>query len=51
VAGGKEGEEAEVAEDLELLADFVADVGVVGMEFGQSAGVGVDVGESEFGFA
>ncbi len=24
----EEGEEAEVAEDLELLADFVADVGV-----------------------
>ena len=51
VAGGKEGEEAEVAEDLELLADFVADVGVVGVEFGQGAGVGVDVGESEFEFA
>jgi hypothetical protein len=27
-AGAEEGEEAEVAEDLELLADFVADVGV-----------------------
>jgi len=27
-AGGEEFEEAEVAEDLELLADFVADVGV-----------------------
>jgi hypothetical protein len=26
-AGAEEGEEAEVAEDLELLADFVADVG------------------------
>jgi hypothetical protein len=50
-AGGEEIEEAEVAEDLELLADFVADVGVVGMEFGQGAGVGVDVGESEFEFA
>jgi hypothetical protein len=36
---------------LELLTDFVADVGVVGMEFGQGAGVGVDVGESEFEFA
>jgi hypothetical protein len=36
---------------LELLADFVADVGVVGMEFGQSAGVSVYVGESEFEFA
>jgi len=28
VAGGGEFEEAEVAEDLELLADFVADVGL-----------------------
>ncbi len=50
-AGGEEIEEAEVAEDLELLADFVADVGVVGMEFGQNVGVSVDVGESEFEFA
>jgi len=36
---------------LELLADFVEDVGVVGMEFGQSVGVSVYVGESEFEFA
>jgi hypothetical protein len=36
---------------LELLADFVADVGVVGMEFGQSVGVSIYVGESEFEFA
>lgn len=50
-ATAEEIEEAEVAEDLELLADLGADVGVVGMEFGQSAGVGVDVGESEFEFA
>jgi hypothetical protein len=34
-----------------LLADFVADVGVVGMEFGECGGVGIDVGESEFEFA
>jgi hypothetical protein len=34
-----------------LLADFVADGGVVGMEFGQGVGVGIDVGESEFEFA
>ena len=47
----EEGEEAEVAEDLELLADFVADVGVVGVEFGQSVSVGIDIRESEFGFA
>jgi uncharacterized membrane-anchored protein len=33
-ARAEEFEEAEVAEDLELLADFVADVSVVGMEFG-----------------
>ena len=44
-------QEAEVAEDLELLADFVADVAVMGMEFREGAGVGVDVGESEFHFA
>jgi len=30
--GGGVSEEAAVAEDLELLADFVADVAVVGME-------------------
>jgi hypothetical protein len=34
LAGAEEGEEAEVAEDLELLADFVGDVGVVGVESG-----------------
>ena len=44
-------EEAEVAEDLELLADFVANVGVLGMEFDQRIGVSVYVGESEFEFA
>ena len=43
-------EEAEVAEELELLADFVADVGVVGVELGEGSGVGVNVGEREFGF-
>jgi hypothetical protein len=32
-AGREEFEELKVAEDLELLADFVGDVGVVGMEF------------------
>ena len=50
LAGAEEGEEAEVAEDLELLADFVADVTVGGMEFGEFGGAGVDVGEKEFGF-
>ena len=47
----EEFEKAEVAEDLELLADFVADVRVVGMKFSQSVGVGVDISESEFEFA
>jgi len=50
-AGAEEFEEAEVAEDLELLADLVADMGVFRMELGQSAGVSVNVGESEFEFA
>ena len=43
-AGAEEGEEAEVSEDLKLLADFVADVGVAGVEFGQGVRVGVHVG-------
>ncbi len=42
---------AQIAEDLELLADFVADVSVVGMKFGQGAGVSINVGESKFEFA
>ena len=33
-AGAEEGEEAKITEDLELLADFVAGMGVVGVEFG-----------------
>ena len=33
-ATAEEIEEAEVAEDLELLADFVQNVGVFGMELG-----------------
>jgi len=36
---------------LELLATFGADMGVIGMEFGQSVGVGINIGESEFEFA
>jgi len=36
---------------LKLLVDFVADVGVVGMEFGQDVGVSINVGKSEFEFA
>lgn len=43
-------QEAGVAEDLELLADFVADVAVVGVEFFQFALKCVDVfvGENRF---
>jgi hypothetical protein len=37
-------EQTEVAEDLELLADFVADVGVVRMRFREFIFMGVDVG-------
>ena len=48
VSLAEEGEEAEVAEDLESLADFVTDVGVIGMEFDQGVGVSIDVGEREF---
>jgi len=33
VSLAEEGEEAEVAKDLELLADFVADMGVLWVEF------------------
>jgi hypothetical protein len=36
---------------LELLADFGADVAIVWVEFREFGGVGIDVGESEFGFA
>lgn len=46
----EEFEETEFAEDLELLADFGADMGVVGMEFGQGFFEGVDFCESKFGF-
>lgn len=45
------GEEAGVAEDLELLADFVFDVAVIGMKCFHFAGEGVGVGGSEFLFA
>jgi hypothetical protein len=42
-ATAKELEQAEVTEDLELLADSVADVGVVGMEFRGGFAVSVHV--------
>ena len=44
-------EKAEVAQNLELLADFVADVAVGGMERGEMGFEGVCVGESEGLFA
>ena len=47
----EEVEEAEVSEDLELLADFVAHVGVFGVELREGIGMGVHIGESEFEFA
>ncbi len=51
VTGGEEIEEANVPEDLQLLADFVADVAILGMKPCQRGGVGVYVGESEFSLA
>jgi hypothetical protein len=39
---GNVGEKAGVAEDLELLADFIADVAVDGMEFFEFGREGVD---------
>ena len=46
-AVAEEGEEAEVAEDLELLADLGADVAVGGMEGGEVGFEGIGVGERE----
>jgi hypothetical protein len=40
----REGEQVLITEDLELLADLVTDLGVVGIKFCQG------VGESEFHF-
>ena len=51
VAWDDEVEEVEIAEDLQLLADFVADVPILGMKSCQRGGVAVYVGESEFGLA
>ena len=47
MAAGGEIEEAGVAEDLELLADFVADVAIVGMERAEAIFEGIDIGECE----
>ena len=51
VAGGEELEEAEVAEDLELLADLVADVAIIGMKGFELVFESIDIGEIEFLFA
>jgi hypothetical protein len=50
-ASAEEFVKAEIAEDLELLADFVADVEILRMQSCQRIGVSVDIGESEFEFA
>jgi hypothetical protein len=47
-AGGEEFEEAEVAEDLELLADFGADVTIGGMQFGKLWFERISIQEREF---
>lgn len=49
-AVAEEGEEAEVAEDLELLANFGADVGILGMESCEGIFESVHFRESESGF-
>jgi hypothetical protein len=38
-AAGEVGQETEVAEDLELLADFIFNVAIVGMKFYKNCGV------------
>jgi hypothetical protein len=49
IATAEEFNEAEVAEDLELLADFGADVAIGRMEFGKGVNVSIDIGKGEFG--
>jgi hypothetical protein len=49
-AVGDVGQESEVAEDLELLADFVFNVAIVGMEFFEFWREGVDFFVGEFWF-
>jgi len=44
-------EQAGITQDLELLADFIFDVAIIGMEFFQFAGEGVGVGGRKFSFA
>lgn len=49
-AAAKEFEEAEIAENLELLADFVADVGILGVKLEKVLFERVDFGQIEFRF-
>lgn len=51
LAPAQEFQQPQIAQNLELLADFVTHVAVLGMELREGGGVGVDVGESEFEFA
>ncbi len=51
MAGGEEFEKPHIPQNLELLADFVADVEILGMKSCERVGAGVYVGESEFEFA
>ncbi len=44
----EEFEESKVAEDLELLADFVADVAIGGMQFGKLWFERINIREREF---
>jgi hypothetical protein len=47
-AGAEEGEEAEVAEDLELLTDFGADVAIGGMQSRKLCFERISIREREF---
>jgi hypothetical protein len=47
-AGTEEFEEAEVAEDLELLADFGADVAICRIQFGKLWFERISIHEREF---
>jgi len=44
-------QQSRIAQDLKLLADFVADVAIIGMEFFQFAGEGVGVHGCKLGFS
>ncbi len=50
-AAGGGAQEAGVAEDLKLLADFVPDVAIAGMKFFKMGNELVDLGVGEFRFS